>query len=136
MIIKIPKRFRRGNYGKSPPYYRKRYKQVSVRTDSYSTLPALCAAVKKYKALRYKAEYFNKIYCRLAVAKAVWQGKIDKPKTCKCGSDIRIEAHHISYHAPLLDIIWLCRKCHCKAHGWKRDPFELGGKYNRRVEFA
>ena len=48
----------------------------------------------------------NAIRCRRVIrAEACWH----------CGSTERIEGHHVDYSRPL-DVIWLCRSCHCKAH--------------------
>lgn len=33
----------------------------------------------------------------------------------KCGSDNKIEAHHLDYAKPL-ELVWLCKKCHTEEH--------------------
>lgn len=47
----------------------------------------------------------------------------DNNKCTKCGSEVRLQVHHISYvhhfseHKNLQDLITLCRSCHEKEHG-------------------
>lgn len=60
-----------------------------------------------------------KVDARVAVHNAVAKGVIQKPKNCtickrKRRSDL-LEAHHEDYSRPL-DVIWLCRRCHCNVH--------------------
>ena len=50
----------------------------------------------------------------IAVNNALRDGKIER-KNCKCGSD-SVQAHHADY-ANKLDVTWLCKTCHDKAHG-------------------
>lgn len=53
------------------------------------------------------------------VAYLVKIGKIDKPKRCShCKEENKIEAHHWKGYSEefAIDVIWLCRKCHKKAH--------------------
>lgn len=45
----------------------------------------------------------------------VRRGKVAKTP-CACGS-LLVEAHHEDYSRPL-DVVWLCRKCHGKKHGF------------------
>jgi hypothetical protein len=54
-----------------------------------------------------------------AVARAVREGRMSKPKECsRCGADSHIQAHHHKGYAPehLLDVMWLCASCHRKEH--------------------
>ena len=54
------------------------------------------------------------------VSKAVERGELIRPDRCeRCGSppgdDRGIHGHHEDYSKPL-DVVWLCRKCHCMRH--------------------
>jgi hypothetical protein len=51
-------------------------------------------------------------------------GEIKKPDKCsKCDKHHNyIEAHHLDYNDPK-KIVWLCRPCHVKYHGWIKDPY-------------
>lgn len=65
-------------------------------------------SIKERDALKLKA--------RRAVAYAVKMGKLKKPSECECcGSEKRLEGHHIDYNQPL-EVEWLCRKCHMLLH--------------------
>ena len=51
-------------------------------------------------------------------------GEIIKPDRCSnCNRHHKyIEAHHTDYNDPR-KIIWLCRPCHVRIHGWSKDPY-------------
>lgn len=43
------------------------------------------------------------------------KGFILKPDYCeRCGLETKLEAHHQDYSLAL-DVIWLCKNCHCEA---------------------
>jgi hypothetical protein len=63
------------------------------------------------------------MHAHSSVFVAVKRGKIIRPSTCsECGSSKKIEGHHEDYKDKL-NVVWLCRKCHCKRHPhpWKND---------------
>lgn len=44
------------------------------------------------------------------------KGNMTRPDICfECKENCKAEAHHADYTKPL-DVIWLCRKCHCAKH--------------------
>jgi hypothetical protein len=50
---------------------------------------------------------------------AIRNGKLVRPSSCSsCKCLCKPEAHHENYEKPL-DVIWLCRSCHCKLHSTK-----------------
>ena len=50
------------------------------------------------------------------VRRALKHGKLHKPDHCSnCGQTRRLEAHHHDYAEPL-QVTWLCRGCHARAH--------------------
>lgn len=54
---------------------------------------------------------------RVAVRNAVRDGRMTRPTDCAaCGTLCRPDAHHTDYTKPL-EVQWLCRICHTKAHG-------------------
>ena len=47
---------------------------------------------------------------------AIRDGKLIRPNECsQCDAACKPEAHHPDYSRPL-DVIWLCRSCHCRLH--------------------
>lgn len=68
----------------------------------------------------YKREYARrnraKSQAHSAVRKAVFFGKIVKPKTCeKCGAGrCKLDGHHHNGYAPehRLDVVFVCSRCH------------------------
>lgn len=53
---------------------------------------------------------------RGAVAKALKDGRLVRPKVCsRCGKEGRIVGHHPNYWNPF-DVEWICAKCHAKGH--------------------
>lgn len=49
---------------------------------------------------------------------AITSGKIARKPCEKCG-ETKTEGHHEDYSKPL-EVIWLCRKCHCHIHKERR----------------
>ncbi len=56
-------------------------------------------------------------YARNIASKAIKSGLLKRPCTCESCVEIKsdIECHHIDYGKPL-DVVWLCKKCHGRAH--------------------
>ena len=87
-------------------YERKRYKEPKRRASLSASYKESC----KRKPGKYRSRY--------EISNALRSGKLIKPKNCSmCGSDKRIEAHHVDYRSPL-NIVWVCFSCHRhKIHG-------------------
>lgn len=68
-------------------------------------------------------------YIHSTVRHALKKGVLVKPDACEhCGLDkVRLQGHHEDYDKPL-EVIWLCRACHTKAHG--KQP--KGWKFERK----
>ncbi len=81
--------------------YRKTKKGMeNVRNSVYRS-------IKKYP-YKQKARYI--------LRDNILSGKVIKPKKCiSCGKVKKLEGHHIDYDKPL-EVLWLCRSCHCKLH--------------------
>ncbi len=56
-------------------------------------------------------KYPERIIARNAVNNALRDGRLEK-KPCECG-EIKVQGHHEDY-SKLLDVEWLCTKCHNK----------------------
>ena len=51
-----------------------------------------------------------------ATSNAIRDGRLLRPNHCsQCACACKPEAHHEDYSKPL-DVVWLCRSCHCKVH--------------------
>lgn len=62
---------------------------------------------------------------RHAVHRAVKRGEILKSEHCqRCGIGGKISAHHEDYEKPL-DVMWLCRKCHCDRHAEMKEAVNV-----------
>ena len=54
---------------------------------------------------------------RKRVENALRYGRLTKPDLCEgCLSRRAKVAHHVTYEASGLDIVWLCRSCHTHEH--------------------
>jgi hypothetical protein len=55
------------------------------------------------------------------VAAAIRAGVLVRPDACAhCGIACRPDAHHADYGRPL-DVVWLCRPCHCRENAPRKD---------------
>ena len=83
-------------------YDRDRYQTNDKRKEQYNSL-----------RFRRPPEHIRANY---ALGNAIRDGRVIRAEACwHCGSTERIEGHHVDYSRPL-DVVWLCRSCHCKAH--------------------
>lgn len=58
---------------------------------------------------------------------------VSRPLTCEqCGAGGQIDGHHPNYSMPLA-VVWLCVKCHSKAHKQMPKPKTENGKPLRRA---
>ena len=103
--------------------------------EFYPTLPNICKQCHKARMRRTYAtdgyrkrnaarqqrlhadpEHHRRHHARVELGNATRQGKITKSGKCSvCGSAEEIQGHHEDYSKPL-DVVWLCRDCHAKAH--------------------
>lgn len=89
--------------------------------DSVTINPKKAARTKAVKKAWYEANRFKRS-AHFKFQNAIRTGKISRPSKCqKCGNGGRIEAHHDDYSKPL-DVIFLCRKCHCSMHTMAGPP--------------
>lgn len=68
----------------------------------------------------YRAADPDRQRARDAANRAARAGRLTKPEACSaCGSSGRIEGHHHRGYAPehMLDVVWLCNRCHRLTHG-------------------
>jgi hypothetical protein len=85
---------------------------------------------KKIESQRiYRANNKLKSAARRAVAYAIARGRLQRLPCSKCGTTIRVQAHHHDYNLPL-DVVWLCPLHHAEMHPQKvatkeRDCSEL-----------
>ena len=59
----------------------------------------------------------SKLIARATVRNNASRGKLAKPDLCEnCGSSGRLEGHHHKGYENILDVKWLCRRCHVAEH--------------------
>lgn len=64
----------------------------------------------------YEDQDIIKDIARQKLIKAVYSGKIKRPKSCDyCGDRCTPHGHHENYTRPL-DVVWLCADCHTDIH--------------------
>ena len=61
---------------------------------------------------RANARSYAKVYLK--------RGKLEKQPCEKCG-EVNSQMHHPDYSEPLR-VVWLCRHCHLKEHGYLQGP--------------
>jgi len=65
---------------------------------------------------QFIAKGSTKRNARQRVRDHILAGKIIKPKKCqRCNQQQNLEGHHPDYSKPL-EVLWLCKNCHIKAH--------------------
>lgn len=98
----------RERYRKNPEIYQAKAKRDYERRKK--------TILEKRKEYREKNK--DKFLARKAVEKAIANGKLIKQPCEKCNSSKNIVAHHHDYNK-LLDIQWLCNRCHMRHHAGK-----------------
>jgi len=69
--------------------------------------------------LKYRKHNKDRARAFMLVQCAIRRGALDKPAYCpRCGSTIRIQAHHEDYSKPE-EVDWMCQKCHSALHRQK-----------------
>lgn len=64
----------------------------------------------------YKIRNPEKYRAHMAVGNAIKSGKLVRQPCEKCGTEIRVQAHHEDYSKPL-DVMWFCFQHHREHHG-------------------
>lgn len=105
-------------------YYWSNRSRVLKRASKYRS--ENLAEIKRRNREYYRNNRRKIVYLRrrmnvahLAVRRAIRSGRLVRPKTCSsCRHSGVIEGHHYRGYARrnLLDVVWLCRPCHRKAH--------------------
>ena len=101
-----------------------KHKSTRVRTINTSSVKPARIRRPRIKKPRMKRIVFGnseweKKTAREFFANLITRGIVARPTNCsECGIEGRIDAHHYNGYAKQnwLDIKWLCRKCHNRAH--------------------
>lgn len=81
--------------------------------------------------VHYVREFYarnpEKLHAQQLVAGALRRGQMVRARTCSaCGVPCKADAHHPDYTRPL-EVVWLCKKCHCAANAPRRDRVAARG---------
>lgn len=112
-------------------YHRNLSEDQKIAKEKYMKSPAGISSIRKYRS----TEKFRKTRLRSTyksrerkpeqhrahgyVYRAVRDKALIKPKSCeKCKRRLKLQGHHHNGYDDkhLLDVIWLCQKCHTKEH--------------------
>lgn len=84
------------------------------RAKKYRKKPEKMKSIYKNTIVKYIEKNREKSRAWTRVYMAIKDGTLVKPGKCsKCNKECIVDAHHEDYLKPL-EIIWLCRDCHCK----------------------
>ena len=91
--------------------YRKTHRtEVSAYEQRRAAKPARRAYVRRVQ-VRMRKAHPEKYKARTAVSNALRDGRLTREPCSRCGSGVRVQAHHADYTKPL-DVEWLCFRCH------------------------
>lgn len=80
-------------------YERKRYRDPERRNAMKETMR------------RHRQNNPDKYKARTAVGNALRDGRLVRGPCGRCGSTVKVQAHHADYSRPL-EVSWVCWKCH------------------------
>ena len=94
--------------------YQKKYRERKIELNKTPEYKASMAISRK----KYIIANPEKHKAHIILNNAIASGKIARKPCEKCG-ETKTEGHHEDYSKPL-EVIWLCRKCHCNHHKERR----------------
>lgn len=98
--------------------YNRKYNQSAkgkTRVVAYRLRPEKKARLAR-QSKAYREKYPEKKEAHGLLNCAIRAGKLTRPNSCSsCDATCTPDGHHTDYSKPL-DVIWLCRTCHTKAH--------------------
>lgn len=101
------------NRGRDVPIEIQRETWAKRQKERRKTLPS---GYMKQFIVNYRIRHPEKFAAGKAIRQAVRRGQIIKPDHCEnCGLICNPEGHHHDY-SKKLEVIWLCRGCHCREH--------------------
>ena len=115
----------RANRASNIEYYREFDRKRYHESDERKASARACAdrARADGRTAQYKKKYREnnpeKIKARTAVSNALRDGLLEKFPCVTCG-ETKSEGHHEDYTRPL-EVVWMCRSCHCAYHAEKGD---------------
>lgn len=93
---------------------RKKYRERKIELSKTPEYKVSMARSRK----KYIIANPEKNQAHIILNNAIASGKITRKPCEKCG-EAKAEGHHEDYSKPL-EVIWLCRKCHCNYHKERR----------------
>jgi hypothetical protein len=137
-IIRVPKKYRITG--------QKAFRLCQIDQGLLNTKKGAWLRNRNFSLFNILQQHENKLRdkkqeCRHVTWLVSLLGEIKKPGRCShCNRHHKyIEAHHTDYNDPR-KIIWLCRPCHVRIHGWLKDPYakryKKHGTHKTRAEFV
>lgn len=106
------------DYDRNRPNYRDRVNTLASKNKArYSESPEF-RQVMLERRNKWCSQNKNKRSAHQAVNNAIRNGSLSKPQFCSCcGNSGTIQGHHWSYDPEfVLDVVWLCPRCHGLEH--------------------
>ena len=100
---------------KAKIYYQENKNEIKEKHKKYFNTKAGKEARLRGQR-KQRVNYPHKVRAQSQINNELKMGRIIRPTICSlCGCDCTPDGHHWDYDKPL-DVVWVCRQCHCDIH--------------------